>query len=74
MPWLKQALKRTDRIMTLKNILTGGRSGKFANTIPCRQKMNHHFQNSWNFVQATKENEMTTDSVEENISVKEGNV
>jgi hypothetical protein len=53
-------------------VLTGADLVKFAKYNPLPPENDAHFQNSWNFVMATKENEMVIDSTEEKISVKEG--
>ena len=71
---VKTGFKKDGSYNDLKNVLTGADLVKFAKYNPVPAENESHFQNSWNFVQATQENEMTTDSVEENISVKEGNV
>jgi hypothetical protein len=69
---IKTGFKRNGSYNDLKTVLTGADLVKFAKYNPLPAENDAHFQNSWNFVMATKENEMVIDSTEEKISVKEG--
>jgi hypothetical protein len=71
---VKTGFKKDGSYNNLKTVLTGADLVKFAKYNPVSTENESHFQNSWNFVLATKENEIVPDSVEEKISVKEGNV
>ena len=69
---IKTGFKKNGSYNDLKTVLTGADLVKFAKYNPLPAENDAHFQNSWNFVMATKENEMVIDSTEEKISVKEG--
>jgi hypothetical protein len=69
---IKTGFKKNGSYNDLKTVLTGADLVKFAKYNPLPPENDAHFQNSWNFVMATKENEMVIDSTEEKISVKEG--
>jgi hypothetical protein len=69
---IKTGFKKNGSYNDLKTVLTGADLVKFAKYNPLPAENDTHFQNSWNFVMATKENEMVIDSTEEKISVKEG--
>jgi hypothetical protein len=69
---IKTGFKKNGSYNDLKSVLTGADLVKFAKYNPLPAENDAHFQNSWNFVMATKENEIVIDSTEEKISVKEG--
>ena len=71
---VKTGFKKDGSYNNLKTVLTGADLVKFAKYNPVPAENESHFQNSWNFVLATKENEPDTNSAEEKISVQEGNV
>lgn len=52
---IKTGFKKTDGYNTLKSVLTGADLVKFAKYKPQADENETHFQNSWNFVDATKE-------------------
>jgi len=52
-------------------MLTGADLVKFAKHNPLPSENESHFENSWNFVLATKDNEPDTNSAEEKISAQE---
>jgi uncharacterized repeat protein (TIGR01451 family) len=55
----------------LKSVLTGADLVKFAKYNPMPDENESHYQNSWNFVIATKEAEIAQESVEEKKEEKE---
>ena len=67
----KTGFKKDGSYNNLKTVLTGADLVKFAKFNPVASDNESHFQNSWNFVLATKENEIETGSVEEKASGKE---
>jgi hypothetical protein len=69
---IKTGFKKNGSYNDLKAVLTGADLVKFAKHNPVASENESHFQNSWNFVISTKENETDADLVEEKISVKEG--
>lgn len=71
---IKSGFRKNGSYNDLKAVLTGADLVKFAKHNPVASENESHFQNSWNFVFATKENEIDANLVEENIKVKEGNV
>jgi hypothetical protein len=71
---IKTGFKKNGSYNDLKAVLTGADLVKFAKHNPVASENESHFQNSWNFVISTKENETDADLVEEKISVKEGNL
>jgi hypothetical protein len=68
---VKTGFKKDGSYNDLKTILTGADLVKFAKYNPVASENELHFQNSWNFVLATKENEIVEGSVEEKASGKE---
>jgi len=68
---VKTGFKKDGSYNNLKTVLTGADLVKFAKYNPVASDNESHFQNSWNFVLATKENEIETGSVEEKASGKE---
>jgi hypothetical protein len=71
---IKTGFRKNGSYNDLKAVLNGADLVKFAKHNPVASENESHFQNSWNFVLATKENETETDPVEEKITVKEGNL
>jgi len=71
---VKTGFKKNGSYNDLKEVLTGADLVKFAKYNPVPIENESHFQNSWNFVLATKENEMIANSAKEKISVQEDNV
>ena len=67
----KTGFKKDGSYNNLKTVLTGADLVKFAKYNPVASDNESHFQNSWNFVLATRENEIETGSVEEKASGKE---
>jgi hypothetical protein len=55
---VKTGFKKDESYNTLKTILSGADLVKFAKYNPVPTENESHFQNSWNFVVATKENEV----------------
>jgi hypothetical protein len=68
---VKTGFKKNGSYNDLKAVLMGADLVKFAKYNPLPDENESHFQNSWNFVFATKENEIVAGSVEEKISVQE---
>jgi hypothetical protein len=68
---VKNGFKKDGSYNDLKTVLTGADLVKFAKYNPVAVENESHFQNSWNFVLATKENEVVTASVEEKAGGKE---
>jgi hypothetical protein len=68
---VKTGFKKDGSYNDLKTVLTGADLVKFAKYNPVAVENESHFQNSWNFVLATKENEVVTASVEEKAGGKE---
>jgi hypothetical protein len=71
---VKKGFKKDGVYNDLKAVLTGADLVKFAKYNPVPVENESHFQNSWDFVLATKENERVTSPVEDKVSEKEGNV
>ena len=69
---VKTGFKKNGTYNELKSVLTGADLVKFAKYNPVATENESHFQTSWNFVLATKENELASEPIEEKISVKEG--
>ena len=68
---VKTGFKKDSSYNNLKTVLTGADLVKFAKYNPVPSENESHFQNSWNFVDATKENETVNGSVEEKAGGKE---
>jgi hypothetical protein len=71
---IKTGFKKDGSYNNLKTVLTGADLVKFAKYNPVPSENELHFQNSWNFVLETKENELITSEVDEKNSVQEGNI
>jgi hypothetical protein len=67
---VKTGFKKDESYNQLKSVLTGADLVKFAKYNPEPSENELHFQSSWNFVLATKENEVSTEPiiVKENIA------
>jgi len=71
----KTGFKRDGLYNQLKSILTGADLVKFAKYNPEPSENESHFQNSWNFILATKEDELIIEeAVEEKNMAREGNI
>lgn len=70
---VKTGFKKNGSYNDLKAMLTGADLVKFAKHNPLPAENESHFENSWNFVLATKDNEPDTNSAEEKISAQEAN-
>jgi hypothetical protein len=68
---IKTGFKKNGGFNDLKSVLTGADLVKFAKYKPAADENEAHFQNSWKFVDSTKE-EYTTDSAGEAINMQEG--
>jgi hypothetical protein len=71
---VKTGFRKNGSYNDLKTVLTGADLVKFAKYNPVASENESHFQNSWNFVLVTREDEIVAEPVEEKISDKEGNV
>lgn len=71
---IRTGFKKNGSFNDLKTVLTGADLVKFAKFNPVASENETHYQNSWNFVLASHENELILDSVEEKSSVREGNI
>jgi phosphate/sulfate permease len=71
---VKTGFKRNGSYNDLRSVLYGADLVKFAKYNPVPEENETHFQNSWNFVLSTKEDEMVANRVEEKVIVKEGSV
>lgn len=71
---VKTGFKKDGSYNDLKTVLTWADLVKFAKYNPVPEENESHFQNSWNFILATKENEPVAEPVEENLSKKEGSL
>ena len=71
---VKTGFKRNGSYNDLRSVLYGADLVKFAKYNPVPEENETHYQNSWNFVLATKEDEMVANRVEEKVIVKEGSV
>ena len=71
---VKTGFKKDGSYNDLKTVLTGADLVKFAKYNPVPEENESHFQNSWNFILATKENEPVAEPVEEKQSKKEGSL
>lgn len=67
----KTGFKKNGTYNDLKSVLTGADLVKFAKYNPVTTENESHFQTSWNFVLATKEDELAAEPVEEKITGKE---
>ena len=71
---VKTGFKKDGSFNNLKTVLTGADLVKFAKYTPVPSENESQFQNSWNFVVATKENELINISVDEKNVKGEGNL
>lgn len=70
----KTGFKKDGSYNLLKTILTGADLVKFAKYNPEPSENELHFQNSWDFVLATKENEEITEAAGEKNKIREGSL
>jgi hypothetical protein len=68
---IKTGFKKNGGFNDLKSVLTGADLVKFAKYKPASDENETHFQNSWKFVESTKE-ESISDSAVENVNTEEG--
>jgi hypothetical protein len=68
---IKTGFKKDGSYNQLKTILTGADLVKFAKYNPEPSENESHFQNSWDFVLATKEKELITGKVDDKDKVRE---
>jgi len=68
---IKTGFRKNGTFNDLKSVLNGADLVKFAKYNPVASENETHFQTSWNFVIATKENEIVVEPDEERISGKE---
>jgi hypothetical protein len=71
---LKTGFKKDASYNKLKSVLTGADLIKFAKYNPESSENESHFQNSWDFVFATKENEMLSGAFGEKVKSQEGSI
>lgn len=71
---VKSGFKKDGSYNQLKTVLTGADLVKFAKYKPEPPENESHFQNSWDFVLASKENEMITVAVDEKDKPGEGSL
>jgi len=71
---VKSGFKKDGSYIQLKTVLTGADLVKFAKYKPESSVNEMHFQNSWDFVLATKENEMIPVAVDEKDKSGEGSI
>ena len=69
---VKTGFKKNGTYNELKTVLTGADLVKFAKYKPIPAENESHFQTSWNFVLATREEQVMSVANEENGSEKEG--
>jgi hypothetical protein len=71
---VKSGFKKDGSYKDLKTVLTGADLVKFAKYNPVASENESHFQTSWNFVLTTREEEIVTESIQEQARDKEGNL
>ena len=71
---VKTGFKKDGSYNQLKTILTGADLVKFAKYNPEPSENDSHFQNSWDFVLATKENEVIPGADDGKNLIREGNI
>lgn len=71
---VKTGFKKNGSYNDLKSVLTGADLVKFAKYNPVSEENESHFQTSWNFVTATKEDDGATELPDGNSTRKEGSV
>ena len=74
MALVKSGFKKDGSYNQLKTVLTGADLVKFAKYKPEPKENESHFQNSWDFVLASKENEMITVAADEKDKPWEGSL
>jgi hypothetical protein len=68
---IKTGFKKNGSYNQLKIVLTGADLVKFAKYNPEPSENESHFQNSWDFVLATKENEVSIGAIDEKDKIRE---
>jgi hypothetical protein len=71
---LKTGFKKDGSYNQIKTVLTGADLVKFAKYNPEPSENESHFQNSWDFVLATKEDEVIISTVDEKVKAGEGSI
>jgi hypothetical protein len=71
---VRTGFKKDGSYNDLKSVLTGADLVKFAKYNPVAGENESHFQNSWNFVQVTKEEEQAAERVEQKNIEKEADL
>jgi hypothetical protein len=71
---VKTGFKKNGSYNDLKSVMTCADLVKFAKYNPVAEESELHFQNSWNFVMATRDIEAAAEPDAEKISVKEANI
>lgn len=71
---LKSGFRKDGSYNDLKSVLTGADLVKFAKYNPLSDENESHFQDSWNFVQATKEEGLPSVEMEEKVTGKEADL
>jgi hypothetical protein len=71
---LKTGFKKNGKYDQLRTILTGADLVKFAKYNPEPLENETHFKNSWNFVLATKEDDVFEETTDDNDKTGEGNL
>jgi hypothetical protein len=71
---VKSGFKKDGSYNQLKTVLTGADLVKFAKYKPEPPENESHFQNSWDFILATKENEVITLAVDVKDKAREGSI
>ena len=71
---VRTGFKKNGSYNDLKSVLTGADLVKFAKYNPVPSENESHFQNSWNFVEATRVNDLETEPAEQKLIEKEASV
>jgi uncharacterized repeat protein (TIGR01451 family) len=71
---VKTGFRKDGSYNDLKSVLSGADLVKFAKYNPEPSENESHFQNSWNFILSTKENEEVAEPMEDKQSKKEGSL
>jgi len=69
---VKAGFKKDNKYNQLKTVLTGADLVKFAKHNPVALENDSHFQNSWDFIQTTKEEDIISGGVSESMKDMEG--
>lgn len=71
---VRTGFKKNGSYNDLKSVLTGADLVKFAKYNPVASENEAHFQTSWNFVEATRVNDLETEPAEQKLIEKEASV